>query len=110
MSQNIIQYKSIDEDVAESARKAFLRHTWYLVGEMIPIATWDEDLIENERRRLADTIVKLPAKSSFALRVGNGWGKPNLASVNITKEHLEQYVTTDSKMFFEILKLSTYFL
>ena len=77
---------------------------------MIPIAIWDEDLIENERRRLADTIVKLPAKSSFALRVGNGWGKPNLALVNTTKEHLEQHVTTDSKMFFEILKLSTYFL
>ena len=69
----------MDEGVAKSAQKAVLRHTWYMMGELIPIALWDEDLIKDERRRLADAIVKLPGNSSFELRVGNGWGKSNLA-------------------------------
>ena len=83
--QNIMQYKSIDEGVTTSAQKVFLRHTWYMMGEMIPIVLWDEDLLEDERRGLADAIVKLPANSSFELRVGNGWGKPDLALVDISR-------------------------
>ena len=50
--QNIMQYKIIDFEVAKSVEKAFLRHTWYLVGKMVPLFLWDEDLLEQERKGL----------------------------------------------------------
>ena len=108
--QQIRKYKEIDEEVAKSAEKAFLRHTWYLVGEMIPLALWDTDLKEEQRRGLADAITNTPESSSFTDRIGSGWGKPNLKAVDVTKSQLGDYVTVDSNMFFKTLKISSSFL
>ena len=108
--QNIRNYKELDERVAKSAEKAFLRHTWYMVGEMVPLALWDEDLVVEQKRGFADAIVSMPESISFKNRVGSDWGKPNLAAVDTTKQNLGEYVTTDSRMFFAILKLPAKFL
>ena len=77
---------------------------------MIPLALWDEDLVEDQLRGLADAIMSTPKSSSFTDRMGSGWGKPDLAAVDVTKVHLGDYVTGDSRMFFKTMKLSTDFL
>ena len=108
--QNIKNYKEIDECLAKSAEKAFLRHTWYMVGEMVPLALWDEDLVVEQKQGLADAIMSIPECNSFENRVGRAWGKPNLSAVDTTKQNLGEYVTADSRMFFTTLKLPTKFL
>ena len=107
---NCRKYKDVDEGVACSVEKALKRHTWYLTGEMVPLALWDEDLADTERTSLVNAILCLPETSSFTLRFGNGWGKPDLANVDITKTHLSEYVTSDSSMFFHVMGLSKEFL
>ena len=71
--QNIKNYKEIDECLAKSAEKAFLRHTWYMVGEMVPLAMWDEDLVVEQKQGLADAIMSMPKCNSFENRVGRAW-------------------------------------
>ena len=63
---NINQYKKIDERLAKSAETAIRMHTWYLTGEMVPLALWNENFVEDELRSLADTlIISLPETSCF---------------------------------------------
>ena len=40
----MMNYSSVDEEVAEAARYAFLRHRWYLTAELIPLALCSQQL------------------------------------------------------------------
>ena len=44
------KYRSIDRSIAESAIKAFQRHTWYLTAEMCPLALWDDSVSSDENK------------------------------------------------------------
>ena len=95
--------------ISAAALKAFSSHTWYLSGELIPLALWDEDVTYEEKNPLADSINASQRSTSsasmeFTKRYGNGFGKPELPNVTAGQHlSLSQFATADSTMFFRIL-------
>ena len=49
---------SVDEEVAEAARRAFSRHRGYLTAELIPLALCSQQLPDIEHEKLAFSIYK----------------------------------------------------
>ena len=54
----MMNYSSVDEEVAEAARHAFLRHTWYLTAELILLALCFQQLPDIEYEKLAFSMYK----------------------------------------------------
>ena len=54
----MMNYSSVDEEVAEAARHAFLRHRWYLTAELILLALCFQQLPDIEYEKLAFSIYK----------------------------------------------------
>ena len=102
--------------VAQAAVKVFKRHTWYLHGEMIPLALWDINVSDADKAAIAQRISEQPtdaddpSSSTFVGRHGTGFGKPDLLAVNIDVDSLDQLVTPASLRFFSILGIGTDFL
>ena len=80
--------ESIDLKLAQAALKVFKRHTWYLHGEMIPLALWDKHLHDNVKAVTAQKILEQPtdaddpSSKTFVGRHGTGFGKPDLLAIN----------------------------
>ena len=114
--KNLIQYRSIDEEVSSSALKSFRKHTWYLHAEMVPLALRDSELDYRQKQKLATKILHQPkdaddkSELQFVGRHGAGYGKPDLLAVNIDANELHELVTPASWRFFKILGFSSEFL
>ena len=54
----MMNYSSVDEEVAEAARHAFLRHRWYLTAELVLLALCFQQLPDIEYEKLAFSIYK----------------------------------------------------
>ena len=52
----MMNYSSVDEEVAEAARHAFLKHRWYLTAELILLALCFQQLPDIEYEKLAFSI------------------------------------------------------
>ena len=98
----------MDLTVATSSFKAFERHTWYLHGEFNPLALWDDSLTIIERKKIADEFVA--QESKVVGRIGAGFGKPDLQTINTDATSLHELVTPASLRFFEILGFENDFL
>ena len=109
-------YESIDLKLAQAALKVFKRHTWYLHGEMIPLALWDKHLHDNVKAAIAQKILEQPtdaddpSSKTFVGRHGTDFGKPDLLAVNVDVDSLNQLVTPASLWFFSILGIERDFL
>lgn len=110
--QNIQSYAGIDKVISAAALKAFSRHTWYLSGELIPLALWDEDVISTEKENLASKLRHLDFHvHQFTERFGTGFGKPKLRAIGDERNlFLSNFVSADSKMFFQLLDIPVAFL
>ena len=109
----IKKYNTVDVTVSAAALKAFGRHTWYLAGELIPLALWDDKVPAVEKKCLASNLFKLDldSKMQFVTRHGAGFGKPQLPGVVSFEEHsLRDFINADSPNMFEILRIPTTFL
>ena len=84
--ENLKNYICVDKEVASSALKAFKRHTWYLHAEVVPLALWG-NISPERKQKLADQIIKQQRNNDrneeFVGRIGSGYGKPDLLTVNI---------------------------
>ena len=89
--------------------KVFKRHTWYLHGEMIPLALWDIHLHDNFKAVIAQRILEQPtdaddpSSKTFVGRHGTRFGKPDLLAVNVDVDSLDQLVAPASLQFYSIL-------
>ena len=115
LDNNIKSFANVDP-VVSAAIKAFSRHTWYLSGELIPLALWDEDVTYEEKNPLADSINASQRSTSsasmeFTKRYSSGFGKPELLDVTAGQHlSLSQFATADSTMCFQILSIPSAFL
>ena len=50
--KSVIDYVNVDEQVAEAAINAFLRHRWYVTEELIPLALCSRKLSDIELEKL----------------------------------------------------------
>ena len=79
-------YKSVDKGIAESAIKSLGIHLWYLTGEMLPLALFNDKVPAAERRALADAIMEhkpadLPVRVPRE-RLGADFGKPKFPALS----------------------------
>ena len=97
-----------------AALKSFSRHTWYLPGEMIPLALWDEDISPEEKDQLAASLVCATTDNEitrFMKRFGTGFSKPELPHIKTgQKLSLSHFVTADSHMFSKFFQSQIVFL
>ena len=102
-------YQEINKVVSQSALTAFKRHLWYLSSDMVPLALFDANLHNEQKRKVADAIKRYPRRDCYDTRFGNGFGKPTFPNVD-QNTTLEMLVTQDSWQFFNLLRIDATFL
>ena len=82
---------------------------------MVPLSLWD-DISEERKFNLAQKILKQPKTfdnhdtEEYVGRIGTGYGKQDLHSVNSCAKNLCELITPASWQFFSILGISSNFL
>ena len=57
--KRLIQYESLNPTISSSALKAFQRHMWYLVGEMIPLALFSTVVTDEQKSSIAKALLNV---------------------------------------------------
>ena len=58
--KNLNRYMDVNNNVAQAALKAFKRHLWYLVLDLVPLALFDNNLQSEQKQLLANAILQQP--------------------------------------------------
>ena len=111
--RHLQEYKSINNDIAETATKTLERHLWYLTGEMLPLALFSDKVPAAEKRALADRIVEhkpddLPMRAPTE-RFGTGFGKPKFPALS-PSVRLADLVNADCWFGLQLLHIDPAFL
>ena len=110
---NLLKYKTVSPNVAESALRAFKHHLWYLTAEMIPLALFSSIVPTSERRALADKLMAIQPMAPLARpleRFGTGYGKPAFPSDISESTTFADFAGPNSWYMMHILKVDTSFL
>lgn len=111
--KSIFQYAAVDELVSNSAKKAILRHLWYLTPEMIPMALFSDLVSNSEKKEMAKRLLVLKPQTPITCplgRYGTSYGKPNFPSDITETTSLSELITQDSWFFFQIFEINSEFL
>ena len=111
LATNIQSYAPIDKIISDAALKALNRHAWYLTGELISLALWDNKLAI-KKETLAKSLLSLSSPSDnqqLLKRFGTGFRKPVLPETT-GQETLSDFINDDSMQMFHMLKISNSFL
>ena len=84
--KRIVQYKMMDECIANSVIRALNCHLWYLSAEMVLLVLFSQHVPESECKGLADALLTIKPASNLQAplnRFGAGWGKPKFPSAVI---------------------------
>jgi len=76
----LYQHQVVDSSVSNSAVKAFGRHLWYLILEMVPLSLFSCKLNKVEKLEVADCLLALKPKEPIFFpqcRNRTGYGKPS---------------------------------
>ena len=92
-----IQYREVDQELADCALATLSRHMWYLTGQVVPFALFSDNVTEDEKSRIAARILSMEREESVSL------GLPDFPVVTENTE-LWDLVTPQSMQFFDILK------
>ena len=107
--QNVCYFQNIDEVISKTVVESIMRHKWYIVPEMIPLALFDEGLDFYKKDILAKRILTFPRNDSYEARGGNRLGKPKFTK-HMPSEVGNATLTADVWNFFDILHISEEFL
>ena len=98
----LVKYKEVDEKVASNATTKMLNHLWYLSEELVAFAFFDDDVSIEMKNKIRMALEK-PSES-------NNIKKSTLNIAVIEQKQLDDFVTSHTKVFFEILELPSSFL
>ena len=98
--RRLIQFRTINETIAEEALKTFNRHKWYLVPEIVMFSLFSDKLNEDEKARMAAKLLSLPRDEEEL-----HFGLPSFPDVDEDTK-LVDLITSKSWLFFTILNLS----
>jgi len=111
--KRLLQYQSVDKNIAQSATRALSRHLWYLTAEMVPLALFSSQVPLAERQALADALLSVQPASELTApqnRFGSGWGKPHFPSEISLSTRLCDLVGVDSWFTIARLQIDSTFL
>ena len=92
-----LQYREVDQEVADSALETLGRHKWYLTEHVVPFALFSDNVSEEEKAQMSEKLLSLPRDEVPSL------GHPDFPVVTEDTE-LCDLVTPKSWQFFDILK------
>lgn len=93
-----------DKELSTAASKALCRHLWYLNEELVSLAFFDSDVSTEMKREMIDSLKKIGPEipdKRIAL---------DFQDTSIPEKTLANFVTNNSRSFFEKLSLSSTFL
>ena len=101
--KNLLQYKKIDAEVADTALKKFYLHLWYLTQELVVLSLFSNKVDSDTKSHIAAKLVSTEKLESFDL------GKPDFPQLD-PKTVLPDLIGPLSWTLFEVLNVETEFL
>ena len=95
--QSLIQYREVDEELADCALDTLSRHLWYLTEYVVLFALFSDNTTEEEKAKIVERLLTLPKDDNAFL------GHPDFPVVTEDTE-LWDLVTPKSWQFFDIVK------
>ena len=109
-------YEGVDAVSAKAATKAFSRHLWYVTEELAILGLFCSSVSAETKEAMRKILLQKakddPSRGIWSSRFGMGFGKPSMPKVTeeLTDGDLSQFITPNSRNFFENMKLSDAFL
>ena len=103
MIKRLIQFKSVDEVLAETALKTMENHYWYLCGPVLLFALFSSLVSDEEKQNIAQKLLSLEKPTAIK------FGKPEFPEVG-SDTVLSDLVTAESWRFFDCSKTDPGFL
>ena len=88
--------------------KAFSKHLWYLLEEIIPLSLFGDAVTNKEKEEIVEKLKSYVDSSSFSSRQRTGFGSTNFPSLikDVSGLKLSNCIDQDLGKFFSILRLS----
>ncbi|KAG7169121.1 hypothetical protein Hamer_G031444 [Homarus americanus] len=99
--KKISDYTKVDKEVSEEACCKFINHLWYLNEEVVGFAFFDMNVGDETKQRMVDSLKKAQNGNRMKAVV-----KPQ----DVNDIHLEDFVSSATSKFFDMLNLPTDFL
>ncbi|KAG7173857.1 hypothetical protein Hamer_G018135 [Homarus americanus] len=99
--KKISDYTKVDKEVSEEACRKFINHLWYLNEEVVGFAFFDMNVGDETKQRMVDSLKKAQNGNRMKAVV-----KPQ----DVNDIHLEDFVSSATSQFFDMLNLPTDFL
>ena len=93
----MLQYRQVDQELADIALDTLSRHKWYLAEYVVLFALFSDNTTEEEKTKMAARLNSLPVDSDPSL------GHPDFPVVTEDTE-LWDLITPKSRQFFDIVK------
>ena len=92
-------FKAINDSVSEEVKESLKRHMWYLTEECVPFALFDKDLVDEQKREIADALLRHPRPDQFAPQ------KPYFQLRNLQQDdvNLASFIGQRSWLLFHLL-------
>lgn len=111
MVTNLIEYRNINEKIAEEVLTVLFRHLWYLSETLIGLAFFDRTIDAQTKRLMVAALEKESnnkscKQASIDAKFETYRGNKKciiLDSVNVSKLNIDGFVTSNTKIFFESL-------
>ena len=100
--KTLVKYKESEEKIATIALKKFSNHLWYLSEELIALAFFDEEISIEMKNKMREALEN-PAEQ-------NNIKRTTIDHAVIEQKQLNDFVTSHTKVFFEILGFPCSFL
>ncbi|KAK4871625.1 hypothetical protein RN001_015749 [Aquatica leii] len=100
--KNLKDFDRINPEIATVALKKILGHLWYLSEELVSFAFFDDKLSVQDKKRMVDE-----------LKIEDTKDCPKRKSIDvehIREKKIEDFVTSNSLRFFQIMGISSEFL
>ena len=95
--KSLLQYREVDEELANSALDTLARHRWYLAEHVVPFAFFSDNVTQEEKAKMAEKLLTLERDPVPSL------GLPEFPEVTEVTE-LVDLVTSKTWQFFDIVK------
>jgi hypothetical protein len=100
--KNLNNYKTTNEQLANTVLQKFMNHLWYLSEELIALAFFDDEISHDTKQKMKEALT-LPSDPDPPK-------KTKIDIETIEQKQLEDFVTANTMSFFKILGLSSSFL
>ena len=100
---NLHMYRHVDEVLAGKAISSVKRHLWYIVPELVVLALFDDEVLNDEKQVMATTLVSIPRPAHFTPgKPGHPAFRPVIDLLSEEKPSLGVFINERSWLIFHL--------